>query len=187
MPAKFETKIQKARFVYSPYTPQQMIAFGQSVIDANFARWDRGIDAMDRLAPPLKRSFRNPSVAHGTQLVKRISRSAADLEKRTYPYQKQRLTGRSPIRDLNLTGLLRRAIQVLVASRNRAVMGPIEGTHTGVSSDIRTRRVKNPMTYAAILAINNSRWRMWGLSPGDKRGVLRQIANEPVIKAKQVA
>lgn len=145
MAARFQTKITKARFVYSPFSGQQMAEFGQQVIESNLARWDRGIDANDSPAPPLSQ---------------RYARRAG-----------------SSIRDLNNTGRLRRAMKVLSANQNRAVMGALDGIHT--------RRVKGrSLTFADVLRINNKRSRMWGISDSDKRALLEKMAEKPVIQAK---
>lgn len=171
MATPYQTKITKARFIVSPYTAQEMASFGQSIIDSNFARWDRGIDANDGPAPPL--SFRIRT--RGGKEFRGAGREVG------YRAQKRKF-GKQPIRDLNLTGQLRRSINVLEASENRAVMGPIDGIHTGQTSSIRTRIVKNALTFADVLRINQRRWRMWGVSPSDNR-LLRAIMR-PFIKAK---
>jgi hypothetical protein len=150
MPAKFETKITKARFVVSPYTAQEMIGFGQSIISSNFARWDHGMDANDGTAPPLKPRY-------------------AAFKSRRY--------GRA-VRNMNLTGRLRRSIKVLTANQNKAVMGTVEGIHT--------RSVKRrSLMFSDVLRLNNRRWRMWGISPRDKSELSRSM--RPVVEAQQAA
>jgi hypothetical protein len=152
MAAKFQTKITKARFVVSPYTAQEMIGFGDSMIRSNLTRWDRGIDANDGAAPALKPRY-------------------AAFKGRRY--------GRR-IRDLHLTGRLRRALKVLRASQNKATMGPTDGIHT--------RSVKGgSLTFDAVLAILNRQWRMWGASPADKQAVAQEMMKRPIIQAKEVA
>lgn len=152
MAARFETKIQKARFVVSPYTAQEMIRFGQTIIDSNFARWDRAVDANDGVAPPLKPRY-------------------AAFKSRRYG---------STLRDLRLTGRLRRSIKVLTASVYRAAMGPVDGIHT------RSQKRRN-LTFADVLAICNRRWRMWGVSPKDQDTVVGKMMERPIIQAKNVA
>lgn len=103
MATKYQPKITRARFVVSPYTPQQMVQIGQSLIGFNFARWDRGIDATDSAAKPLAAKY---------------------ARRKSY-------TGRRrAVRDLNLTGRLRDSIRVLNASENKVTIGPVDGTYS---------------------------------------------------------
>ena len=102
MATKNETKISRARFVVIPYTPQQMVGIGQSLIGFNFARWNRGLDANDAPVKPLAAK---------------------------YARQKS-VKGRRAVRDLNLTGRLRDSIRVLNSSENRVTVGPVDGIHS---------------------------------------------------------
>jgi hypothetical protein len=152
MAAKFETKIRKARFVVSPYTAQEMIRYGQVVIDSNLARWDRAVDANDGVAPPLRPRY-------------------AAFKSKRYG---------STLRDLKLTGRLRRSLKVLTASVYRATMGPMDGIHT------RSQK-RRSLTFGDVLAILNRRWRMWGVSPLDQTTVVHKMMERPIIQAKNVA
>jgi len=102
MAVKFQTKISKARFVYSPLTGQRMAEIGTSLIAEIFERWDRGMGVGDSPAPPL---------AAG------------------YAKSKQRKGG-SSVRDLHRTGRLRRSIKALAANQNKVTLGPTDGMHT---------------------------------------------------------
>jgi hypothetical protein len=95
MAAKFQTRISKARFVYSPYTGQQMASFGQSLVDSIKARLAMAQDTQDQPAPPLKDRYRK---------------------------SKQRRYGRGD-RDWNWTGRTMRGLRVIRANQNRAVIG----------------------------------------------------------------
>lgn len=102
---KFKTKITKARFTYSPFTPEEMKSIGDEIIRLNFERWDKAIDANDQPAPPLKEG---------------------------YKARKMRKTGRS-VRDLYGPvgrGRLRRSIHVLQVNQNRGTIGCDAGIHT---------------------------------------------------------
>jgi hypothetical protein len=95
MAAKFQTRISKARFVYSPYTGQQMAGFGQSLVDSIKARLAMAQDVHDQPAPPLSDRYRK---------------------------SKQRKYGRGN-RDWIWTGRTVRGMRVLRANQNRAVAG----------------------------------------------------------------
>lgn len=102
MATKYQPKITRARFVVSPYTPQQMVGIGQSLIGFNFSRWDRGVDANDAPVNPLAAKYA----------------------------RKKSINGRRAVRDLNLTGRLRDSIRVLNSSENQVTVGPVDGIHS---------------------------------------------------------
>lgn len=103
MKSNYQPKITRARFVVSPYTPQQMVGIGQSLIGFNFARWDRGVDANDAATKPLAAKYARRKAYTGR---------------------------RRAVRDLNLTGRLRDSIRVLNASENKVTIGPVDGTYS---------------------------------------------------------
>lgn len=182
MPAKFQTKITKARFVYSPLSGQRMAEIGQSLIETIFARWDRGMDVNDRPAPPLvdnRRRYYDDVFGNSKQLalsglvgITKFNRYGAD---RGYRGFKQRKTG-SVIRDLKLSGRLRRSIKVLNANENKITMGPTDGMHTRLKGG-------GQLSFSDVLTLNQRRWRMWGISPAEKAKLVRLFAGERPVKA----
>ena len=97
--ANASVKVTRARFVVRPYSPDEMVEAGASVIGSIFRRWDLGLDLAGVPAKPL---------------TARYARSKAKRQGR-------------PIRDLNLTGRLRSSIQVLSPRENGFTIGPIDG------------------------------------------------------------
>lgn len=96
--ARFQTKISKVRFTYSPFTGQQMAEFGESLLGRMNERLDRGINANDQPAAPLKPRY-------------------AKFKSRR---------GRRAVRDLFLTGRSRRSAKVIRANQNKAVIGFVD-------------------------------------------------------------
>ena len=92
---RFQTKISKARFSYSPFSGQQMAEFGEELLGSVNARLDRGLNANDQPAAPLKPRY-------------------AKFKQRRYP---------PAIRNLRATGRTRRSAKVLSANQNKAVIG----------------------------------------------------------------
>jgi hypothetical protein len=103
MAAKFQTKITKARFVYSPLSGERMAGIGKSLIDTIFERWDRGLDVQDTPARPLTAKY---------------------ARFKSYSRRKR------AVRDYDLTGKLRSSIQALSANQNKVTVGPIDGMHS---------------------------------------------------------
>lgn len=96
MPLRFQTRIQRARFVVRGYTAEQMRAAAQGLLDQGILpRLARGEDINDAPAPPLSASY-----------AKRKLRN-----------------GKKPIRDWNRTGRTLRSLKVLRAAPNVAVIG----------------------------------------------------------------
>lgn len=55
MAKKYETKLKKARFVVSPFSPEVMASMGSSIIAEIFGRWDRFMDVNDGVVPAGKK------------------------------------------------------------------------------------------------------------------------------------
>jgi len=151
MAVKFQTKITKARFVYSPLTGQRMAEIGTSLIAQIFERWDRGMGVSDSPARPL---------ALG------------------YAKAKQRRGGQG-IRDLSMTGRLRRSIKALSANQNKVTLGPTDGMHT------RLKR-GGILSFSDVLTLNQRRFRMWGVSQAERAKLVRLFAGERMVKAQIV-
>lgn len=98
---RFQTVIRKARFVYSPYTGQEMAGFAGVLADAIRLRIRGGCNIYDQPAAPLKPG------RHGVG---------------GYPRQKE-ARGLKPIRDWTWTGHTLRCLKVLTANQNRAAIG----------------------------------------------------------------
>jgi len=99
--AKFSPVVRSARFVYSPYTPEQMYGLGEAFRAAQDEALAAGLNVYDVPAAPLKRR------ASG---------------KPGYPESKLR-KGLKPIRDWFWRGRTRRSIKTLQANENRVVIG----------------------------------------------------------------
>jgi hypothetical protein len=179
MAQPFYTKITKARFVRSPFTGREMAEIGETVLQTIFQRWDRGLDANDAPAPPLSERrviIQDVVFAGGGDLVGITSpRVSSDRGYRRY---KQQRTGRS-LRDLHLTGRLRRSIKVLTANENRVVLGPLPGMHT------RLKR-GGILSFADVLRINNRRSLMWALSPQDRKVIVQLFLRQRPIRAERL-
>jgi len=98
---RFQTVIRRARFVYSPYTAQEMQGFAQVLADSIRARIHSGQDIYDQPAAPLKPGLPG---------------------RRGYPDYKA-ARGLQPIRDWTWSGHTLCCLKVLTANENRAVVG----------------------------------------------------------------
>jgi len=177
MASKFQTKITKARFVYSPLSSERMAGIGKSLIETIFERWDRGLDVNDRPSPPLverRKEYITKAFEASPGLVG-INNPTRYGTDRGYRARKQRITG-SGIRDLKLYGRLRRSIQALSANQNKVTVGPIDGMHSRLKGG-------GMLSFTGVLAINQRRWRMWGVSPAEKAKLVRLFAGERPVKA----
>jgi hypothetical protein len=107
----FQAVVRKARFVYSPYTSQEMQGFAQVLADAIKKRIQSGQNIYDQSAAPLK-----PALAG----------------RRGYPDYKS-ARGLQPIRDWTWTGHTLRCLKVLTVNENRAAIGFLDETFPGRS------------------------------------------------------
>jgi len=98
---RFQTVIRHARFVYSPYTAEEMLGFGELLADTIRARIQSGQNICDQAAVPLK---------------------PGQPGRRGYPDFKA-ARGLKPIRDWTWTGHTLRCLRVLTVNENRAVLG----------------------------------------------------------------
>jgi hypothetical protein len=98
---RFQTVVRRARFVYSPYSAEEMQGFGQVLADAIRARIQSGQNIYDLPATPLK---------------------PGKPGRRGYPDYKI-ARGLQPIRDSTWTGHTLRCLKVLRVNENRAVVG----------------------------------------------------------------
>jgi len=98
---RFQTVVRKARFVYSPYTAQEMQGFAQALADSIKGRIQRGQNIYDQAAAPLK-----PGLA----------------SRRGYPDYKA-ARSLQPIRDWTWSGHTLRCLKVLTVNENRAAIG----------------------------------------------------------------
>jgi hypothetical protein len=98
---RFQTVIRRARFVYSPFTAQEMQGFAQGLADTIRARIQSGQNVYDQAAAPLK---------------------PGNAGHKGYPDYKV-ARGRQPIRDWTWTGHTLRCLKVLTVNENRAVIG----------------------------------------------------------------
>ena len=108
---RFQTVVRHARFVYSPYTSDEMLGFGQLLADTIRARIESGQNIYDQAAAPLK-----------------PGRSG----RRGYPDYKA-ARGLQPIRDWTWTGHTLRCVKVLTVNQNRAVIGFLDEAMPGRS------------------------------------------------------
>jgi hypothetical protein len=101
----FQTRISRARLVYSPFSSEQMAQLGEIVARSIRERIERGENVEDAQAKPLKPG----RTVNGHQL-------------RGYPDYKT-ARGLQPIRDWTWTGRTLRSLKVLSANENRVVIG----------------------------------------------------------------
>jgi hypothetical protein len=105
----FQTVVRRARFVYSPFTAQEMQGFAQLLADTIRARIQSGQNIYDQAAAPLK-----------------PGRSG----RRGYPDYKA-ARGLQPIRDWTWSGHTLRCLKVLTVNENRAVIGFLDEAMPG--------------------------------------------------------
>jgi hypothetical protein len=109
--ARFQTVVRRARFVYSPFTAQEMQGFAQLLADVIKARIVSGQNIYDQAAAPLKLPLSG---------------------RRGYPDYKT-ARGLQPIRDWTWTGHTMRCLKVLTVNPNRAVIGFLDEAFPGRS------------------------------------------------------
>lgn len=108
-------RIDSARFPEKlDYSASEMTALGKEAIRVMFQRWDRAHDLGDSPAPPLQMRYAKRWDKSG-----KLAWMGSD---RGYRAQKIKKGG-VPIRNLMLTGAMRRDIQVISATTNQAVIG----------------------------------------------------------------
>jgi hypothetical protein len=150
MAAKFKVKIRKARFSVGAFSAQVMLSIGNAVNADIGRRLDGGLDVEDRVAPPLKSRVNSPNNSAGVQIALRV------FQDRGYKGRKLK-KGLNPIRDWRFTGRTRRAMRVLTVGPGLAILG--------FSDPEAAKRA----------AINNRRWRQYGMSPANKKVFLAQV------------
>ncbi len=106
---RFQTVIRRARFVYSPFTADEMQGFAQILADTIRARIQSGQNIYDQPAAPLK---------------------PGKSGRRGYPDYKS-ARGLQPIRDWTRTRHTLRCLKVLTANENRAVIGFLDEAMPG--------------------------------------------------------
>jgi hypothetical protein len=151
----FQAKISRARFTVTDFSPREMVSLAESLRSAIFMRLDQALDVYDAPAKPLAER---------------------------YAKYKQRRTG-SGVRDLKLTGETRRAIKVLSAGPNRAVLGPMKG----YKNAWRLKAGKSALTYSQLLFLKNRQSPQWGVSPNDERALAAAINRIPSRVQSKVA
>ena len=107
--SRFQTVIKKARFVYSPYTSDEMLGFGQLLADTIRTRIQSGQNIYDQAAAPLKPALPG---------------------RRGYPEYKV-ARGLQPIRDWTWSGHTMRCLKVLTVNENRATIGFLDEAFPG--------------------------------------------------------
>jgi hypothetical protein len=106
---RFQTPIRRARFVYSPFTADEMHGFAQVLADSIRARIQSGENIYDQPAAPLK---------------------PGKPGRRGYPDYKS-ARGLQPIRDWTWSGHTLRCLKVLTANENRAAIGFLDEAKPG--------------------------------------------------------
>ena len=109
--ARFQTVVRRARFVYSPFTSDEMQSFAQALADSIRVRIQSGQNIYDQAATPLK---------------------PGQSGRPGYPEQKS-ARGLKPIRDWTWSGHTLRCMKVLTANENRAAIGFLDETLPGRS------------------------------------------------------
>jgi hypothetical protein len=153
--ALFQTRISRARLVYSPFSAEQMAEIAEVVRQSIRDRIHRGETVEDKAAKPLK-----------------PGRTVNGHHLRGYPDYKT-ARGLQPIRDWTWTGRTMRALKVLSANENKAVIG-----FSDPVADYRAH-------------INNRREKAFGVSPKDRAvlnaAVLRTLQQVRVVRFKKAA
>jgi hypothetical protein len=108
---RFQTVVRKARFVYSPYTSQEVQGFAQILADAIKKRIQSGQNIYDQPAAALK---------------------PGQSGRRGYPDQKSSRV-LDPTRNWTFTGHTLRCLKVLSVSQTRAVIGFLDEALPGRS------------------------------------------------------
>lgn len=139
------TIIRKARFVYSPFSSEQMAGIADTVMQAVMARTKEGKNANDQNAKPLAPGRNN---GKPTYQDRKIAAGIAPIRNwvgpRRYPQERIKTM---------------RSIKVLSANENRAVIGFID-PKTGRIAAINNRKEKtfgispNDRTGALVPAVN---------------------------------
>ena len=113
----FQTKITRARFVYSPFSSEQMQSIGGVMLDTVWSRIANGLNCNDAPAKAL-RPGRNG--------------------KKGYPERKAG-HGLPSIRDLFYIGRTKRSTAVISANEHRVVIGPVDSRTDLVLSENNRR------------------------------------------------
>lgn len=106
MAATFKTRIRQTRFTLSPFSPEQMMNFGQSILDAKLTRIRKGINSQDAPAKALSRSYAAQKVSG----------------RRVPPNTSQKYKGQG-IRDWKLRGWTMASAKVKSASSDKVTIG----------------------------------------------------------------
>ena len=109
--SRFQTVIGHARFVYSPYTAEEMLGFAQLLADTIRTRIQRGQNIYDQAAAPLKPGLPG---------------------RRGYPDYKV-ARGLEPIRDWTWSGHTLLCLKVLTVNEHRAAIGFLDEALPGRS------------------------------------------------------
>src|ERR1039458_454448 len=125
----FQTKVSHARYVVGPFSSDQMNTLAGILRDSMRNRIQRGLNVNDQPAKPLK-----PAYAKTKQIK-----------------------GKNAVRDWTMSGNTLRAMAVLSANENRAVIG-----------------FNNPVA-SRVARFNNLRERAFGVSPLDRQVLVAAV------------
>jgi hypothetical protein len=142
----FKPRITRARFVVSPFTAEQMVEIGQTCVDSIKSRLERAENVYDQPAAPLKE--RKPGRGYKTYKSRRAPPA---------------------IRNWRFTGRTLRAMRVLRANENRAVIG--------FSDPVAVLRA----------AINNRRERQFGVSPANWKDIIAAVKRLRLVRVERKA
>lgn len=128
----FQAKITKARFVYSPFTAEQMTAIGNDLVKSIQERIHKGLDVNDQRAKPLK-----------------------SAKGKYVPYARWKTRkGLQPFRDLFVTGRTMRSMKVISANENSGKIGFVDA-HSDMVMHVNNLRSKqfgiSPADHAALV------------------------------------
>lgn len=140
----FQTVIKRARFDTPGFSPQSMVAIGNVAIKSIQDRMLRGQDIYDQSSPPLSKRY-------------------AEWKEKKYG---------SGVRDGRATGRTFRAMQVLQAGQNYAILG-----------------YTDPFVVQTRVRPNSLISRQWGLSDKNKRDVLEaafgSVLERPLVSVQE--
>lgn len=179
MPVK--TRITKARWHVENFTPQRMLEIAQPVSDSVKARILSGVNVQGSSALPLSMKYSVKRDQTG-----RIIRMGADRGYRAWKAKKFP----PAIRNWKMTGFSLSQMGVVSATNGQAVIGFKETTRPAVVETYPSGKsftVSRSISVNKLIAINQAREQMFGMSRENTEQFIRQVRSKPLVMARQEA